>query len=691
MGEDYEFQGFTEIAKKILGKEGQVFIIGASGPTGVGKSTKLNQLFNPKLIDMDDDEEIEANSIFKTGDGPNPVTGYERDHMNFPCSEGMKLSTFCELHGIPVEENDKQISLFLVDSQGTGSIKDDDVGTVIAMTILTAAFYGVRFCFANGPRPNVINYGEVDGSLDLNSLVQKEGSSSSGCAIGVIYRDVYNKKKERKMQIQKDNEEYTRLWIEHNNKLSPPTDFRLWLFESPVNVEGYKSSIKEVAEWIAYLARKKKKSIQSIQALVDKIGNYINNIITKDDFNIEKLKNFDTSIFRDMVMANEIIPLMDETFVFIEQRSRDIVNTISEKDILDINEEELKNTLFNDAQMFLIKKANDIWGNFENEFPHILKDKSEIIKKQTDFAFLSKYNERRLSILNEIEGKIIVFSNDLIDNYIQKSKIEIQNISFEQILKSDVSGDQIKKWINNASNDFDSQIPKICLSNSIQKNQLINKTINEKRTYVSNQIKFSFNLVFYEQFTKAQKFERDAIVKEMESLGKDNLKRINELNSKLDKKNDQIEDSNKKMDQMRKDFMLIREKEHEKNLKMMKEIEIQKIEMMKENEKQRYELMREFERQRNEMMKEYEERQKKLEKIIENLQYSNDQLKRNAKLINKSVKINKGATIINRPNVRVPFNYDLQYLIREIDGDMATIYYGRARCGKVSTKCVTII
>jgi hypothetical protein len=135
----------------------------ATGKTGAGKSTSLSQLVHPVYDHYDDPD-----GVFAAGHGMEPVT--DVDFMAFgpiPLNEWLSIHRPFECEDDEVmqllapQEGDEDISIFLIDTRGTGaardicrqwdgSIIDVDQATLVrqlemATTAVTAGI-SVRFC-----------------------------------------------------------------------------------------------------------------------------------------------------------------------------------------------------------------------------------------------------------------------------------------------------------------------------------------------------------------------------------------------------------------------------------------------------------------------------------------------------------------------------------------------------------------
>lgn len=257
------FIGLTEEAKQRLKGCQKLFFVMGTGITGVGKSTKLSQLINPDFEKFSTKQR--KNFVFKAKDGPNPVTGSERDNMNFPSFGPIKLSSFCERWNIETGEEDEEIGLVFVDSQGTHAINEKGEGLASSTAILSTGV-GLRLCFAGSNRPTKYNFNEIDGALSLNLMITRREQQTFGYSFGIIYNDMFSKtnEEEDETRIEKSNEDSRQIWIDHNEKLDTPNGFRLWLLENPyVNIEGYWKSMREIAKWITELARLKRRNFHS--------------------------------------------------------------------------------------------------------------------------------------------------------------------------------------------------------------------------------------------------------------------------------------------------------------------------------------------------------------------------------------------------------------------------------------------
>jgi hypothetical protein len=271
--------GLTEVARHKLGYCDELFVVMATGVSGRGKSARLTGLIRPDLKRLP----RRGEDLFRSGDGPNPVTGLARDGIDFPCFGPVRLSHFCKNWGIPTQPGDEKIALVFVDSQGTKSLEDSGQHRALELMAVTIAL-GLRLCVTNWSRPSKLDINDIMGCLKMNLLLKTANGNVCPYAVAVMHPDVYQPATEgwnaqirqaHEEEKRRDNKDCKARWQREQSKLKME-DFNVWLMDSPMaDFQGYWNAMRELSEWIAQLARRRKRSFKAIDTFMSSVCTYV--------------------------------------------------------------------------------------------------------------------------------------------------------------------------------------------------------------------------------------------------------------------------------------------------------------------------------------------------------------------------------------------------------------------------------
>lgn len=615
------FIGLTEEAIQRLNGCRKLFFVMGTGITGVGKSTKLSQLINPDFKEFSTNQQKKF--VFKAKDGPNPVTGSERDNMNFPSFGPIKLSSFCERWNIETREEDDEIGLVFVDSQGTHAIKEKGEGLASSTAILSTGV-GLRLCFAGSNRPTKYNFNEIDGALSLNLMITRREQQTFGYSFGIIYNDMFSKTKEEEDQtrIEKSNEDYRQIWIEHNEKLDTPNGFRLWLLENPyVNIEGYWESMKEIAMWITELARLKRRNFHSFVEITKAASEFLEDIKSEgikfdDNLDVDMTSNL------NMILYGELQQIVEDMKDFIDQTSKKLVDEAEESQIFDQKEGYLKEQHYQIIKKEFKDKIEIFWGDFENEFPDIYNYYLPILEKISNESIDNNKIIRIKEIIYTTKNKIIEERDKIICKQEKESKKDISKISKEEIFDKNIIDVEIMKIVGKALNEFETNIERICKYKSVREEETINNIIEQSKYQIDMQMKIilqgmiderinqtiteNFNAKINEMNEEKRKMEEEN-KKEMDNLEKKQSEQIQMLKEKYNEHIKSLEEETRKLNS---NIEELQKKQRELDQQRTKQEEENKAEIEKERQKHQSDIER--------ILKEQEKAQESRGQAIQN-------------------------------------------------------------------------
>jgi hypothetical protein len=180
----------------------------------------------------------ERDDLFRSGDGPNPVTGLAGEGIDLPCFEPMRLSRCCQSWGIPTQLGDENIALAFVDSQGTRSLEDSSRRRALGLTAVTTSL-GLRLCVARWSRPSKLDVDDIIGGLKMNLFVTGAYGNVCPYAVAVMHPHVYQPHadqwsaqdcEEPEEAKRRENENDQARWQKQESKLRME-DFNVWLME----------------------------------------------------------------------------------------------------------------------------------------------------------------------------------------------------------------------------------------------------------------------------------------------------------------------------------------------------------------------------------------------------------------------------------------------------------------------------
>jgi hypothetical protein len=204
------------------------------------------------------------------------VTGLAREGIDFPCFGPVSLLHFCQQWKIETHPGDEHIALAFVDSQGTRSLEDSGEHRALGLAAVTTAL-GLQLCVANWSRPTKLDVAEIMGAVKMNLFVNRANGSVCPHPVAVMHPDVYQQnadgwsdeqRRAHEEEKDRDNEACRKRWQTQESKLRRD-DFKVWLMDSPWRYfEGYRSAMRELAIWIAELARRHKRSFRIIDGFM---------------------------------------------------------------------------------------------------------------------------------------------------------------------------------------------------------------------------------------------------------------------------------------------------------------------------------------------------------------------------------------------------------------------------------------
>ena len=482
--DDNEFQchGLSSHAKKVLEKCDKTYFILATGVTGRGKSTTLSQLINPSFGSILSKDK----NIFVTGDGADSVTGNGRTEF-FPTFGPVRLSTFCEKWKIPEHDEDQNIALVFIDSQGTKSFLDKGVHIGSGITSITAAL-GLRLCMANWGRPSTQDFQDVSGGLAMNYLVK--GESTCGYSIAIIHPNVYNQYRgsiqEHEAYKEKKNQKYEKLWREKNPRLENLSSLKVMLCDDPQSLnEGYWNSLKELALWIADLARRNNQPFKTLKSLVESSLEYLAKFGIEDDADIdaeETITKCFTKNIEEKVKEYEIIDDNQETK--IHKILKPQIDEMKIQSFFPINENSKETSTF-DAKEQIKKELQEFAKSFmpalyeEESIQKVINQQYEYLENTLIFVSEALLAKRRNKIITEIKDKILEQEEAIFQQIREKSYEDINSKPFKDVSMPDLLVAYLKRWISDAKSRYEAEILPICFDDQSIKNDLEIKSFYE--------------------------------------------------------------------------------------------------------------------------------------------------------------------------------------------------------------------
>lgn len=604
--------GFSEEAQQRFKNCKKVYIILAVGDTGRSKSTTLSMLVNPTFLPFIKES---SRCIFKVLSGPDPVTGFERDDMNFPCIGPILLSNFLQRYKKPFQPGDEEIALIFVDSQGTNALLEKSRGLILSTTILSSVL-GLRLILTDRGRPTNVAYDNVKKGIALNVFMNHGDTIKTGYDICVLNPDVYDEPENDEFHHKQkliDREKYTNEWLDNFEILRMSENFLFLMRENPFsNIEGFYETMGELVEWIAQLARKNYQSWSTISstmnASVQYFQQYMREHPDEDLFEIfiDKLLTSMISSQLDSQIPH-IYPIIESS---IQQKIKDMTAT----DLININKKEFCEQMQRIGIEKFDEVANSIWNKIKNDFPYIYKEKIIEIMKFSDIKSYEIIADTRNETLMEIEDKLSLFAEQLQNTMETQAKNQMDKIALDKFLLPNTCNALIDEYESKIKNKFDEKIQGICQSISIQ--NIFEKKIDKIKNISLKQIKSCIITNCTEKCTLA----REEKEKQIQKAKDDEEKK--KLNSEVVRLNNQIQELSSSLgflrnqiDQLKSnhaDDEVIIQKKDEENKKILKMYEREK----EENERLRRENNQKFEEEMRKMRESQKDELNRLRKEL---------------------------------------------------------------------------
>jgi len=486
--EDRGFLGLTKDAIEKLGTCSKLYVIMSTGVARRGKSTRLTQLINPNFEPPTDDA-----NIFKTANGPDPVTGMKRDNMSFPTFGPLKLSIFCRQWGFDIRPGDDSIGLVFVDSQGTKAITDSGRGLRSAFTALSTTL-GLRIC--EGSAAQTDNFNEITGGLKINAIVNRGRRDSCSYALAVISRDTYQPKfsergEAHEQRKHEDNDRYAELWRNQFPLLRNTEDFRVYFLDNPIVYnDGYWKSMKEIAGWIADLARTKHRSFRSIQAIVEQSAGILQKFRSEHP-DIADDADIPADLLAQNWLLSELNDKMGEVLSFAQDEIDRLigVDSIPDCEVLEIDLSRMIDQMILKSTRKLDEIGNEMWGNYRDDIGEAMIHLEECLQRQITSIVEFSVNTRQQNVVNRVRRSICESAEHVVDDVIREASEELEKKSMSEVL--DVNFDQsfILKWAEEGYVRFMKEVPNLCMSAAIQSHPMIDEVIRAKCDHLKSQLR----------------------------------------------------------------------------------------------------------------------------------------------------------------------------------------------------------
>jgi hypothetical protein len=415
---------FSSAACSSLGGCKNPVLIMMQGPTGAGKSTRLNQLISGRLGSK-------CRGPFRAAAGGKGVT------TDFNAWGPVPLSSLCKTWKLPKQARD-DYSLFFVDSEGTSNANGVDENLGKALTAVSAVIT-IRIVL-NQNRLRDDNMSEIESILKLQCIMDRDSNAELSSAFVLMFRDVGFDDPEpnslQEMEVRRheqDGESFNTI-----SKTFPQLGFtssnllvllqpQLGGFDvAPCASESYLESMRDLVRFIDNVcASRASTTFAWMNDVMNSVATAIHSIPGNATINITETVQ-QLYIFRAEEIARTIIkgakvrvePEVDEftmqTFPYEDPQDPKCIS---------------------DAIDYFAQQCSAVYPNLLNEIPSKSTCLQHEIRDKMHAEWISQWTDRRQQFLKDMSVQIAAVADELANSAANEAINRVNDLTYQAALK----------------------------------------------------------------------------------------------------------------------------------------------------------------------------------------------------------------------------------------------------------------